>query len=132
MDVYISSEAGESLKALALSGTLSEGMLVGHKRGHDFIIEQVFSYPNALSMTDKKFAQINQHFDQRVIGFYTYSTEQKEESKISVPFAVGKIFLRVKTNKAKGLFLDPYFIDYDQTFCLKKIGIHALNRDAKK
>jgi hypothetical protein len=132
MGVYLSCEAEQYLAGVALSQSGSEGVLIGHKRGPDYYIEQVFVCSNAFFLSDKEFFQINQHFDLQVMGFYSFASEQSYEQNIMVPFAVGKILLRVKTQGADDLLLDPFLIDYDQTYCLKKMEIHREDKARSK
>jgi hypothetical protein len=129
MDVYLSSEAQRYLEGMALSRSCLEGILIGHKRGYEYYIEQVFPFDNALGITDKSFAEINGHFDDKVIGFYTFSSEKREAEKVFVPFAVGKVLLRVKTDRMKGISVKSFCIDYDDAFSLKSMDTHIINRE---
>jgi len=129
MRVHLSWETGKYLKGLGLFKSGSQGILLGHKQGHDCYIEQVFPYDEVLSLTDKAFAQIDQHFDDRVIGFYVFSSDEKITRKILAPFSVGKIVLKLCVDENKGLLLDPFFIDYDGKFYLKPIKAHQMGKD---
>jgi len=129
MDVYLGCEARKYLEGLALSRSCLDGILIGHKRGFEHYIELVFPFHEALSMTEESFTEINRHFDDRVIGFYTFSSEVKSAEKIFVPFAVGKVLLRISTNRKKGVLVNSFFIDYDDTFSLRSIDTHTINRE---
>lgn len=129
MDVYLTWEAREYLEGLALINSESEGILLGHKRGHECYVEQVFTYHDALSMTDEEFIKINQHFDDRVVGFYFFSVDKGITERKWLPFSVGKILLRIDTDKKKGLLLDSFFIDYDESFYLKPVKVHTIDKD---
>ncbi|MFW6139812.1 MAG: hypothetical protein ACOC5S_00475 [Acidobacteriota bacterium] len=129
MDVYLTWEAREYLEGLALSNSGFDGILLGHKRGSEYYIEQVFPYPDALSMTDERFNEINQHFDDRVIGFYSFSFDKEITEKKLAPFSMGKIFLKIDTDKIKQLPLDSFFVDYDEKFRLKPNKVHYIEKD---
>ncbi|MGM0465817.1 MAG: hypothetical protein ACQERH_05225 [Acidobacteriota bacterium] len=129
MDVYLTWEAREYLEGLALSNSGLEGILLGHKRGPEYYIEQVFPYHNALSMTDEIFTEINQHFNDGVMGFYFFSSDKEITEKILVPFSVGKVILRIDKDKKKNLKLDSHFIDYDEKFSLKPNKVHSIEKD---
>ncbi len=127
MSVYLCDEAKKYLEGLALSSQGSQGILIGHKRGHSYYIEQVCPYLRSLCLTDKEFSLLNEHFDDKIIGFYTFSSDKGKEEKILAPFAVGKIFLRVNKKRGNDLLTDSFLIDFDEKFILKKIQIQ--NRD---
>ncbi len=129
MDVYLGCEAQKYLEGLALSRSCLDGILIGHKRGFEYYIELVFPFHKALGMTEESFTEINRHFDDRVVGFYTFSSEEKSAEKIFVPFAVGKVLLRISTNRKKGILVNSFLIDYDDTFSLRSIDTYTINRE---
>ena len=129
MDVYLGCEARKYLEGLALSRNCLEGILIGHKRGFEFYIERVFPFHKALSMTEERFTEINRHFDDKVVGFYTFSTEEKSAEKIFVPFAVGKVLVKISENREKDPLVRSFFIDYEDTFSLRPIDTHTMNRE---
>jgi hypothetical protein len=129
MDVYLTWEAREYLEGLALSNSGLNGILLGHQRGHEYYIEQIFPYHDAFSMTDKDFTEINQHFNDRVMGFYSFSPDEEVTDRILVPFSMGKIILRIYKDKKKNLQIDSFFIDYDEKFFLKPSKVHQIKKD---
>jgi len=124
MNVYFSHEAKKYFEGLILIGSDLDGILIGHKRGYEYYIERGFPYHEVFSMTDEDFNKINQQFDDRLIGFYTFSSSERKSKKILVPFAVGKIFLKVASGKEQGLITESYLIDYENEFSLKSIKVH--------
>ncbi len=124
MNVYFSQEAKQYFKGLILMGSDLDGILIGHKRGYEYYIEGGFPYHEVFSMTDEDFNKINQQFDDRLIGFYTFSSSEKNSKKILVPFAVGKLFLKVAPGKEQRLIAEPYLIDYEKEFGLKSIKVY--------
>jgi len=129
MGVYLGCEARKYLEGLALARSCLEGILIGHKQGHEYYIEQVFPFHKALCMTEESFTEINQHFDDKVVGFYTFSLEEREGVKYFVPFAVGKVLLRIKTDRKKSISVNSFCIDYDDAFILKSVDTHIINRE---
>lgn len=129
MDVYLTWEAREYLEGLAFSRSCLDGILLGHKRGHEYYIEQVFPYPEVLSLTDEEFTQINRHFNDRVMGFYFFNSDKEIAQKLLGPFSMGKILIRIETDKKKHLKMDSFSIDYDEKFCLKSNKVHFIKKD---
>lgn len=122
-------EARIYLEGLAFINSGLEGILIGHKRGHEYFIEQVFPYHNTLSITEGVFIKLNQHFEDRIVGFYAFLPDNKRAKNILVPYTAGKVFLRVDMDKERGISLDYFFIDYDETFCLKPIEKFRFKKD---
>jgi len=120
MGVYLGCEARKYLEGLALARSCLEGILIGHK---------LFPLHKALCMTEESFTEINRHFDDKVVGFYTFSLEEREAEKFFVPFAVGKVLLRIKTDRKKGISVNSFCIDYDDAFILKSVDTHIINRE---
>lgn len=127
--MYLGREAQRYLEGLALCSSCLQGVLIGHKRGYEYYIEQVFPLHKALGMTEESFAEINRHFDDKVVGFYTFSSDEKSDKRIFFPFAVGKVLLRIKTDREKGISVDSFYIDYDDAFSLKSVDTHIINRE---
>ena len=127
MDAFLSKEAFQMLLALSLisSTSNSDGLLIGHKRGHRFFVEKIFSSSKGFFPSLKKYYALNQAFDTKILGFFSFQTDDKKVKKILAPFAYGKLFLQINTNKQKKMAFKSYIIDYEKEFFLSPIQLKS-------
>ena len=127
MDAFLSKEAFQMLLALSLisSTSNSDGLLIGHKRGHRFFVEKIFSSSKGFFPSLKKYYALNQAFDTKILGFFSFQTDDKKVKKILAPFAYGKLFLQININKQKKMAFKSYIIDYEKKFFLSPIQLKS-------
>ena len=127
MDAFLSKEAFQMLLALSLisSTSNSDGLLIGHKRGHRFFVEKIFSSSKGFFPSLKKYYSINKAFDKKILGFFSFQTDDKKVKKILAPFAYGKLFLQININKQKKMAFKSYIIDYEKEFFLSPIQLKS-------
>lgn len=118
MDAYLAAEAHQALEAL---GSLSakpdlSGFLIGHKRGHRFFVENIFSLPKGFQPTLENYHDLNRLLDEKIIGFFAFPATTVHKRRFFQPFACGKMFLGVRVDKKTGLRFESYLIDYDDHF----------------
>jgi hypothetical protein len=122
MDVHLSDEALLYLKGQGLeSGRIpSSGLLLGHKRGQRFFVEQVYPSRSSYFSREQNFWNLYRLFGDRIIGFFSFAPQDDKTEGLLQPFAYGKIFLRIagRTNR---LALKAYVIDYKESFFLRPI-----------
>ena len=125
MDVFLASEAFRFLSALNLiySNQSSEGLIIGHKRGHRYFVERVYLFPRLFSYLPKKFFELNRTFDNKLIGFWGYNLSQKKIDKILSPFACGKLFFQVGPASSSGLNIKSFVVDYKEKFYLSPLQL---------
>jgi hypothetical protein len=125
MDAYLSREALLHLQALNLASPSSrpEGLLLGHKRGHRYFVEKVFPTQRGFFTSLKKHFDLDQLFDGKIIGFYSFQPEQKKMKKILAPFAYGKLFLEVHAASEKKVDIKSFIIDFDKKFFLSPVRL---------
>lgn len=123
MDVYISDEARLYLKGQALesSGRAASGILLGHKRGKRFFVEQVYPSRESYFSSERNYWAVDRLFSGKIIGFYSFASGQKKAPKILQPFAYGKLFLRITPRSKNRLTLRPYVVEYKDSFFLLPI-----------
>ncbi len=116
MDAFIASEARQSLAALsALSGGKKLfGVLVGHKRGHRFIVEKAFP-AQAFRFSPAGFARADELFAGKVLGFYASGDLARIKAQLRRPYAAGRLLLAVRTTKSAPSF-KAYAVDFDGRF----------------
>ena len=125
VDAFISQEAYQALQALNLifPGSSSEGFLIGHKRGGQFFVEKIFPSLAGFFPSLEKYNQLDQLFEGRLIGFFSFKPEEKKVKKILVPFACGKLFLKLIPKGEKNLNIQSFVIDYEKKFFLAPIQL---------
>jgi len=116
MDAFIAAEARQSLAALsALSaGKKLFGILVGHKRGHRFIVEKAFPAA-AFRFSPADFARADELFAGKVLGFYSSGGLARIKARLLQPYAAGRLLLAVRTAKHAPSF-KAYAVDFDGRF----------------
>jgi hypothetical protein len=123
MDVYLSSDAAYFLKGLHLLSSHSDGFLIGHKRGQRFYVEKIFPAGEDFSLTVNKYSELNQIFENRIIGFFSFSSNETKITKILEPFAFGKLFLEICSDRENKLRIKPFTVEYKNDFFLSKIKL---------
>jgi hypothetical protein len=125
MDAYLSQEAYQSLTALNLisPSSSSDGLLIGHKRGHRFFVEKIFPSLPGFFPSLKKYHELDQLFNGKLLGFFSFNPDEKKIKKILAPFACGKLFLEISSNQQKKMTIKSYVIDYENEFFLLPVGL---------
>ena len=120
MDSYLSQETYKSLTALSIisSSSSSDGLLIGHKRGHRFFVEKIFPSLPGFFPSLKKYHELDQLFNGKLLGFFSFNPDEKKLKKILAPFACGKLFLEISSNQQKKMTIKSYVIDYENEFFL--------------
>ena len=125
MDVYLSDEAQSFLKALSMLKGDQDGLLLGHLRGHRFFVEKVFPTQKGFFTSPEQFLTLNGHFNDRVIGFFSFNPGEGKAQKILVPLAQGKLYLSIHTRDEKGLDIESFRIDFKDQFFLSPIPLKS-------
>jgi hypothetical protein len=125
MDAYLSQEAYQSLNAINLisSSSSSDGLLIGHKRGHRFFVEKIFPSLPGFFPSLKKYHELDQLFDGKLLGFFSFNPNKEKVKKILSPFACGKLFLEISSSKQKKMTIKSYVVDYENEFFLLPVGL---------
>jgi len=116
VDALITAEARQALGALsALSpGRKLFGILVGHKRGHRFIVEKAFPAA-AFRFAARDFFRIDELFAGGVLGFYASGDLNRIKARLRQPYAAGRLFVSVRTARRAPAF-KAFAIDFDGRF----------------
>lgn len=125
MDAYLSQEACQSLAALRLipSSSNSDGLLIGHKRGHRLFVEKIFPSLPGFFPSLKKYHELDQLFNGKLLGFFSFKPDEKKIKKILAPFAFGKLFLEISLNQQKKMSIKSYVIEYENEFFLLPVKL---------
>lgn len=125
MDVYLSEEANNLLKALNMVRGDQDGLLLGHMRGHRFFVETPFPTQKGFFPSQEKFLSLNQHFGDRVIGFFSFNPDERKIDKILIPIAQGMLYLSIHTKGDDTLDIQPFRIDFKDRFFLSRIRLKS-------
>jgi hypothetical protein len=133
MDMFLSKEAFLYLKGQALvpPGQAPGGLLLGHKRGQRFYVEQVYPARESFFSSERNYWAFRRLFGEKIIGFYSFTSATAFKPKILQPFAYGKVFLRITRRPKNRLSLKPHVIEYKDSFFLLPIPLHSRSEEKK-
>ncbi len=125
MDAYLSQEAYQTLTALSLISSQSntDGLLIGHKRGHRYFVEKILPTLKDFFPSREKYFAMNKLLEEKILGFYSFTQDEKKIKKILTPFTYGKLFLQIRFNKNKKITIKSYVIEYEDEFFLLPIKL---------
>ena len=125
MDAYLSQGAYLSLAALTLlaPAAYSDGLLIGHKRGHRFFVENTLSSMPGFFSSIKKYHELEKLYQGKLLGFYSFRPDEKKINKILAPWAYGKLFLKIQTSPQKKMFIKSFAVDYKNNFFLLPVKL---------
>lgn len=128
MDAYLSREAHQSLTALWLisSNSIPDGFLIGHKRGRSFFVEQILPSLEGFFPSLEKYQELDEFFEGKILGFFSFRTDENKIKKILAPFAFSKLFLEINLDTQKEMTISPYIIDFNKEFLLLPIKLKKL------
>ena len=125
MDAYLSEEAHSSLEALNILKGEHDGLLLGHMRGHRFFVEKIFPTQKGFFSSQKQYISLNQHFSDRVIGFFSFNSNEQKAKKVLAPLTQGKLYLSIHSQGDDALDIQSYRIDYKDRFYLSPIRLKS-------
>ncbi len=127
MKVYLGEGVRRLLAAqkLIFTSTHSDGMLLGHRRGDLFFVENILSSPSGFSRTLRKYFSLSQILNHQILGFYSFRTNENKIKKLLCPLACGKIFLRLDLGENGQLDIKPFIIEYDKVFFLSPLELKS-------
>jgi hypothetical protein len=125
MDAYLSEEAHSSLEALNMMRGDHDGFLLGHMRGHRFFVEKIFPTQKGFFSSQEQFLSLNQHFSDRVIGFFSFNPDDRRAKKILAPLTQGKLYLSINSQSKNTLDIRSYRVDFKERFYLSPIRLKS-------
>lgn len=127
MDAYLSGEVFYTLQAVSLLRTpsASDGFLIGHIRGHRFFVEKAFVTGRGFFPSPEEYTRLNRHFEERILGFFTFSGEERRIKRILGPFSHGKLLLQIETIDPPKIQIRAWLIEFDKDFYLSPIRLKS-------
>ena len=125
MDVYISDEAWQGLRAEAVepSRRKASGLLLGHRRGGRFYVERIHPFPFALVSKAQSYLRLDRIFRGTIIGFYFSGRHSKALARKLPPFSTNKLYLEFDRHPKKELVLKPALVEYTNSFQLVPVAL---------
>ena len=117
VDAFLAAEARQALEALSALSPRKKlfGILLGHTRGHRFIVEKIFPSPETMSLSPRNILRIDELFAGKAVGFYASGEIAPLKAKLRQPAAAGRLLLAVRQAK-RGPVIKAYGIDFDGRF----------------
>jgi hypothetical protein len=75
-----------------------------------------------------QFLSLNQHFGDRVIGFFSFNSDDRKVKKILTPLTQGKLYLTIHSQGDIELDIRSFRIDYKDHFYLSPIRLKSKKR----
>lgn len=127
MDVYLSEEAWQHLRAQALEspGRKARGLLLGHRRGGRFFVERIYPCPFGPFPSARKYWALDSVFEGKIIGFYFSGRRKGPAAGKWPPFSYNKLYLEFDPHPEKGLTLRPAVVEYSGSFHLVPAALAA-------
>ncbi|MFQ6084225.1 MAG: hypothetical protein ACE5WD_12835 [Candidatus Aminicenantia bacterium] len=115
MDVFLTKEVLTTLAFLWELDSLSnsEGVAIGHKRGHRIIVEKVIPLKKVSYPSITEYLKLDKLLNNKLVGFFTF--ERKAEKcldNLLIPYNLGNILLRIEKIPEK---IKAFLIDYQQS-----------------
>lgn len=124
MDVYLTSDADRSLRAIALIAAASvHGYLIGHRRGPRYYVESVVPSVGSRGFSYTDVQRLDRIFGGRTIGFFVIGGSAKARSLGAGPFACGRLVLEAKRGPGPGLRFKAFAVDYERGFVLSPVPV---------
>lgn len=125
MDAYISQRASKELQAAVLlySEKDEAGFLIGHKRGHRYFVENIIHSLTDILFAENLFFSLNEIYMDKVIGFFSLSSNITNRKTFFNPIGVGKILLEIRPVKNRIFKVKSFQIDYEDGYKLKPIDL---------
>jgi len=105
------------------SGDGPDGLLLGHKRGSRFIVEEILPTRPGFFTSQSALAACGRYLQHRILGFFTFSPGSGKIKKILTPIAYGKLYLEVAGDGIENPVFISYLIEFKEGFYLAPIPI---------
>lgn len=123
MDVYLSAEARQALRALYQLASGGDGLLLGHMRGRRYFVESVMPLPQRLKLSASQYMRLYDLYPDKLIGFFSYRPSPKIRQHMLAPFATGKILLEIQKQDDGMWNLQAFLVDYQDEFQLLPVPV---------
>ena len=124
VDIFLNPEARLDLEALGVlnSSGSAWGLLLGHLRGHRFIVEKAYPSGGAAFPSIEKIEKMDALWEGRILGFFCVRPDASFKNALLGPAFFGKIFCDVRPSRA-GIRIRPYIIEYKKNFYYSPIPL---------
>jgi hypothetical protein len=126
VDAYLTAQARDSFAALSAlaPGRPLMGLLLGHTRGHRFVVERILPAPPGIAPDERSLTRIDAAFAGRIIGFFVAGDSARIKASLRRPSAAGRLLLIVKTSK-RGPSFKAVAVDFDGRIRFVPLPVHC-------
>ena len=121
--VYLTPPAARRLEALRILLPTSCGMLLGHKRAHTSIVEDIVPTEENILSDPSVYDSLSQIYGDGIIGFFGTQPHEVFFNSLLCPAAYGKIVLSFKPGPEENPILFPQTVSFNGKFFLEPISI---------
>lgn len=118
MEIWILESASEKLRFIKSIEKRSKGIILGHKRGDSFIVEDLVPLKRLNLNSEKFMSSIISNKD--FLGFFSF---EEDELKNLPEFFYGSVILKILKKGIKG-----YFIEFEEMI---ELSVKVLSREGK-
>ncbi len=124
VDVFLNPDARLDLEALGVlsSSGSAWGFLLGHLRGHRFIVEKVYPSGGAVFPPIEQIMKMDRLWEGRILGFFSFRPDVSFKNALLGPAFFGKIFFDVKPSRT-GIRIRPFIVEYKNKFHFSPIPL---------
>jgi hypothetical protein len=125
VDVLITPEAVREIEALRVVRPEAStwGFLIGHKRGHRFIVEKVFQAGSGQILPDERLlAGLDGIWPGGVIGLFAVRPGPAFKKAVLGPAGYGKLVIHMNPS-ARAAGIRPFTVEFEKGFFLAKVAL---------
>ena len=121
-EIFLSDHASRSLQALHLLHAAPDGLLIGHKKGGKFHVEDILPTIEGFFRSQEDLLAVYKLYDEMIIGFFSSHKKKEYLKNILTPACYGKLFLHMKSVEGELPPYIAYVIEYDNDFILRSLS----------
>jgi hypothetical protein len=127
MDIYLTAAASQNLEAVRLLAPAEEsrGLLLGHRRGNRFIVENILSSPAKHWPSPKILLKLDGEVGGKIIGFFILGSAGPGRAELLQPIGVGKVLVEGRGRGGKRNLFRGKLIDYEEGFNFRPIPVRT-------
>jgi len=127
-EIFLSDHASRSLQALHLLQAAPDGLLIGHKKGGKFHVEDILPTLEGFFRSQEDLPALYELYDERIIGFFSSRKKKESLANILTPACYGKLFLHIQSEEDGSLSFSVNVIEYDSDFFLRPLSSSSHQR----
>jgi len=123
--VYLTPPAARRFEALSLSLPSACGLLLGHKRAHTSIVEDVLPTGKDLLSDPSVYDSLTRIYEDGIVGFFAAPSNEEFFQSLLCPTAFGKIVISFEPGRNTDPVLTHHMISFNGDFYLEPVSIEG-------